>query len=94
MAEETPVEVKVKEHMLDIAYFDPTKKKKKKEKEKEKQKQDQADDFVDNLVEETGTLEITDGDGVESSFLGVKKKKKKKKPVEDDILNDKDADLE
>ncbi|KAL5741163.1 hypothetical protein ACOSP7_027895 [Xanthoceras sorbifolium] len=93
MAEETPVEVKVKEHMLDIAYFDPTKKKKKKKKEKEKEKQDQADDFVDNLVEETGTLEITDGDGVESSFLGVKKKKKKK-PVEDDILNDKDADLE
>ncbi|OVA13700.1 Translation initiation factor IF2/IF5 [Macleaya cordata] len=83
MAEETPV-VDVKDDGAELAPFDPTKKKKK----KKVVMQDAADDSVDNLVEKTESLSVSDG--LENAFAGLKKKKKK--AVDTNSLNDETGD--
>ncbi|KAJ0028579.1 hypothetical protein Pint_35090 [Pistacia integerrima] len=80
MSEETPVEVK--EDKSEIASFNLTKKKKKKK--KKVQPEDKADEFVDNLADQTENFTINDG--AESSTFGLKKKKKR--PVKLNFFND------
>ncbi|KAJ0014284.1 hypothetical protein Pint_21031 [Pistacia integerrima] len=74
----------IKDEVAELAPFDPTKKKKK----KKVSIQDSADDSVDNLVEKTEALSVSEG--IESTFAGLKKKKKK--PVETNILNEETGD--
>ncbi|MQL76871.1 hypothetical protein Taro_009292 [Colocasia esculenta] len=81
MAEEARVDVK--EEAAELAPFDPTKKKKK----KKVVIQSPADE-VDKLAEKTENLSVSEG--LEQSFVGLKKKKKK--PVETDFLNDEHGD--
>ncbi|KAK3015793.1 hypothetical protein RJ639_007218 [Escallonia herrerae] len=76
MAEETPVEAK--EDVPEIVPFDPSKKKKK----KKVVLQDLGDDAANQLSEKTENISISEG--VESTFVGLKKKK----PVETDPLSD------
>ncbi|OWM66889.1 hypothetical protein CDL15_Pgr022002 [Punica granatum] len=64
-----------------LATFDPTKKKK-------NVLPDLADDFVDKLAEKTESLSVNDG--LDNTFVGLKKKKKK--PVEARALNDENED--
>ncbi|XP_020106300.1 eukaryotic translation initiation factor 2 subunit beta-like isoform X2 [Ananas comosus] len=73
--------------IVQLAPFDPTKKKKKK---KNVVIQDPADE-VDKLAEKTKNLTVAESG--EPSFAGMKKKKKK--PVETDFLiNDENGKLE
>ncbi|KVH94137.1 Translation initiation factor IF2/IF5 [Cynara cardunculus var. scolymus] len=65
---------------LHLAPFDPTKKKKK----KKVVIQDPADDSVEQLVEKTESLSVSEG--LEPTFTGLKKKKKKQ--VQTDLLED------
>ncbi|CAJ2652841.1 unnamed protein product [Trifolium pratense] len=82
MADETPNDLK--EEVVDIAPFDPTKKKKK----KKVTVVDPADDeSVDKLTEKTENLSVSDGI---DTFAGLKKKKKK--PVEITNLNEESGD--
>ncbi|KAL6504102.1 hypothetical protein OROGR_026025 [Orobanche gracilis] len=76
----------VKDDIQDIAPFDPTKKKKK----KKPMPQDLAEEPVDNLVEKTESLSVSDP--LEASFTGLKKKKKK--PTHADLLNEENENLE
>ncbi|GAU44756.1 hypothetical protein TSUD_246490 [Trifolium subterraneum] len=88
MADETPNDMK--EEVVDIAPFDPTKKKKK----KKVTVVDPADDeSVDKLTEKTENLSgysLAVSDGIDTAFAGLKKKKKK--PVEISNLNEESAD--
>ncbi|XP_031377874.1 eukaryotic translation initiation factor 2 subunit beta-like isoform X2 [Punica granatum] len=71
----------VKDEVPELATFDPTKKKK-------NVLPDLADDFVDKLAEKTESLSVNDG--LDNTFVGLKKKKKK--PVEARALNDENED--
>ncbi|XP_031265635.1 eukaryotic translation initiation factor 2 subunit beta-like [Pistacia vera] len=73
MSEETPLEVK------------EDKSEKNKKKKKKVQPEDKADEFVDNLADQTENFTINDG--AESSTFGLKKKKKKR-PVKLNFFND------
>ncbi|KAL5564838.1 hypothetical protein UlMin_028002 [Ulmus minor] len=71
-----------KEEVADSAPFNPTKKKK-------VVIQEPVDDSMDTLAEKTESLSVTDG--LDSTFVGLKKKKKK--PVENSTLNDEGGDV-
>ncbi|KAM0044640.1 putative translation initiation factor IF2/IF5 [Helianthus debilis subsp. tardiflorus] len=79
MAEEDN-QFELKEEAADLAPFDPTKKKKK----KKVVIQDPAEDSVEQLVEKTDSLSVSDT--LEPTFTGLKKKKKKQ--VQSDLLDD------
>lgn len=74
----------LEDEIPEVVPFDPSKKKKK----KKVVIQDPADEPVDNLVEKTENLSVTDG--IENSFAGLKKKKKK--AVENNLSGDDTVD--
>ncbi|XP_021910039.1 eukaryotic translation initiation factor 2 subunit beta [Carica papaya] len=82
MADEATMDSR--EEVSELAPFDPAKKKKK----KKVVIQDPADDSVEKLAEKTETLSVSEG--LESTFVGLKKKKKK--PVETNLLNEESLD--
>ncbi|KAI3806236.1 hypothetical protein L1987_22135 [Smallanthus sonchifolius] len=79
MAEEDN-QIELKDEGADLAPFDPTKKKKK----KKVVIQDPAEDLVEQLVEKTNELSVSEN--LEPTFTGLKKKKKKQ--VQTDFLDD------
>ncbi|KAM0053101.1 putative translation initiation factor IF2/IF5 [Helianthus debilis subsp. tardiflorus] len=84
MAEEEK-QIELKDEAADLAPFDPAKKKKK----KKVVIQDPAEDSVEELVEKTDSLSVSES--LEPSFTGLKKKKKKQ--VQTDLMDDeKDID--
>uniref|UniRef100_A0A0D6R0N3 Eukaryotic translation initiation factor 2 subunit beta n=1 Tax=Araucaria cunninghamii TaxID=56994 RepID=A0A0D6R0N3_ARACU len=84
MAEEEAPFVELKEETSELAPFDPTKKKKKKKILKE----DPAEEAAEKVTEKMENLSV--GDGLDSSFTGLKKKKKK--PVEGSFQDDENPD--
>ncbi|KAD6119932.1 hypothetical protein E3N88_11203 [Mikania micrantha] len=85
MAEEEN-QIELKDEGADLAPFDPTKKKKK----KKVVIQDPAEDSVEQLVEKTDSLSVSEN--FEPTFTGLKKKKKKQ--VQTDLLDDEKENAE
>ncbi|XP_078447890.1 eukaryotic translation initiation factor 2 beta subunit [Wolffia australiana] len=83
MADEPLVDLK--EEVAELAPFDPSKKKKKK-----KVVIQEATEEVEKLAEKTENLSVSEG--LEPSFIGLKKKKKK--PVDTDFLTEERGDAE
>ncbi|XP_071716497.1 eukaryotic translation initiation factor 2 subunit beta-like [Rutidosis leptorrhynchoides] len=85
MAEEEN-KIELKDEAADVIPFDPSKKKKK----KKVVIQDPADEPVEQLVEKTQDLSVSEG--LEPTFTGLKKKKKKQ--VQTDLLDDEKENAE